>query len=101
MALGIKDAKHLLCLTMEYVEKHPEKPWNWDGLSSSPNATIEYVEKRINELNLKYSSENPNSEAKYILQHMNGEMLTMCINLFTHEAKVFREKLNERINFNL
>jgi hypothetical protein len=21
---------------MEYVEKHPEKDWNWDGLSGNP-----------------------------------------------------------------
>ena len=80
MALGIKDAKHLLCVTMEYVEKHLEKPWDWEWVSYNPNLTFEYVEK-----------------------HLDKDWDWKCLskNLFNREAKVFREKLNERINFNL
>jgi hypothetical protein len=30
---------------MEYIEKHPEKPWDWCELSRKPNLTMEYVDK--------------------------------------------------------
>ena len=32
-------------LTMEFVEKHPDKPWNWGCISDNPNLTMEFVEK--------------------------------------------------------
>ena len=35
-----EEIKNYICeQMMEYVEKHPEKPWNWVGLSSNPNVT--------------------------------------------------------------
>ena len=30
---------------MEFVEKYPEKPWNWDWISYNPNLTMEFVEQ--------------------------------------------------------
>jgi hypothetical protein len=30
---------------IRYVEKHPEKPWNWYEMSMSPNITTEFIEK--------------------------------------------------------
>ncbi len=33
---------------MELVEKYPEKPWNWDGISYNPNITMEFIEKYLN-----------------------------------------------------
>ena len=30
---------------MEFVEKYPDKPWDWYGLSCNPNITMEIVEK--------------------------------------------------------
>jgi len=30
-------------LTMEYVEKHPDKPWNWEKISTRHDLTMQYV----------------------------------------------------------
>ena len=30
---------------MEYIEQHPEHPWDWDGISFNPTLTMEYVEQ--------------------------------------------------------
>ena len=30
-------------MTMEFVMAHPDQPWDWDGLSSNPNMTLELV----------------------------------------------------------
>jgi hypothetical protein len=30
-----------------FVEKHLDKPWSWDGLSSNPAITAEFVEKHL------------------------------------------------------
>ena len=27
------------------MEKHPEKPWDWWGISCNPNITMEYIDK--------------------------------------------------------
>ena len=32
-------------ITMEMIEKHPEKPWSWNGISYNPNITMEFIEK--------------------------------------------------------
>ena len=32
---------------MEIVEKYPNKPWNWGGLSFNPKITLELVEKYL------------------------------------------------------
>ena len=32
-------------ITMEIVEKYPDKPWNWYRISCNPNITMEIVEK--------------------------------------------------------
>ena len=32
-------------ITMEIVEKYPDKPWDWYGISRNPNITMEFVEK--------------------------------------------------------
>ena len=31
-------------ITMEIIEKYPEKPWVWWGISQNPNITIEIVD---------------------------------------------------------
>ena len=32
-------------ITMEFIEKYPDKPWDWNELSRNPNITIEIFEK--------------------------------------------------------
>ena len=30
---------------MDYIEKHPDKPWDWNWISCNPNLTMDYIEK--------------------------------------------------------
>ena len=30
---------------MEFIEKHPEKPWDWEDISCNDNITMEMIEK--------------------------------------------------------
>ena len=32
-------------ITMEMIEKYPDKPWNWEYISYNPNITMEIIEK--------------------------------------------------------
>ena len=32
-------------ITIEFIEKYPDKPWDWYWISSNPNITIEFIEK--------------------------------------------------------
>ena len=32
-------------ITMEFIEKYPDKPWDWGYISQNPNITIEFIEK--------------------------------------------------------
>ena len=32
-------------ITMELIEKYPDKPWNWEWISKNPNLTIKLIEK--------------------------------------------------------
>ena len=32
-------------MTMEMIEKHLEKSWNWSGISCNPNITMDMIEK--------------------------------------------------------
>ena len=45
-------------ITMEFIEKHPEKPWDWDRISRNPNITMEFIEKYIDKIDFKSLSRN-------------------------------------------
>ena len=32
-------------MTIEFIEKYPDKPWDWDSLSCNKCTTIEFIEK--------------------------------------------------------
>ena len=34
-------------ITMEIIEKYPDKPWDWNWISRNPNITIEFIEKYL------------------------------------------------------
>jgi hypothetical protein len=36
-------------LTMDFIEKYPDKDWNWHGISEIPNLTMDFIEKHSNE----------------------------------------------------
>ena len=35
-------------LTIEIIEKHPNKDWDWSSISQNPNITMEFIEKHSN-----------------------------------------------------
>ena len=43
---------------MEYIEKHPEKPWNWLGISGNPNITIKFIKNHLYKIDFKMLSMN-------------------------------------------
>ena len=45
---------------MEFIEKHPDKDWNWDWISRNPNITMEMIEKIPKPWNWRFISENSN-----------------------------------------
>jgi len=45
-------------ITMEIIEKHPNKPWNWESISNNPNLTMEFIEKYIGKINFQKLSQN-------------------------------------------
>ena len=45
-------------ITIKMIEKHPDKPWNWRYISRNPNLTIEFIENNIDRLGLAYLSNN-------------------------------------------
>jgi hypothetical protein len=43
---------------MEIIVKHPEKSWEWNGISKNPNITMEFIEKHSDKINFAYLSTN-------------------------------------------
>ena len=43
---------------MDIIDKYPDKPWNWGGISCNPNITMEIIEKYINKINFEWLSYN-------------------------------------------
>ena len=53
-------------VTMEYVEAHLDKNWNWGGLSMNPNVTMEFVEAHPDKnWSWYHLSLNPNVTMEY------------------------------------
>src|SRR5208283_3501814 len=52
------------------LEKYPDKPWNWHGVSQNPNITPEYIETHP-ELPWRWHSisYNPNITPEFIESH--------------------------------
>ena len=45
-------------ITMEFIEKYPEKPWEWMSISENSNITIEIIEKYYNKIDFERLSNN-------------------------------------------
>jgi len=59
-------------VTIEYIEKHPDKPWNSFGMVLNPNLTMEYVEEHCPDRSRDWwflLSHNPNLPMEYVAAH--------------------------------
>jgi hypothetical protein len=67
-------------ITMDFVEAHPEKPWDWSGISKNPNLTLEYVdahpEKPWNWNALAYNGFKLDPNFQYAKQRKERLLLT-------------------------
>ena len=57
-------------ITLEMIDKYPDKPWDWQAISRNPNITIEIIEKYPNKPWDWYGiSCNPNIRIETILKY--------------------------------
>ena len=43
--MGLDQISNNPNITMEFIEKYFDKPWDWDWISRNPNITMEIIEK--------------------------------------------------------
>ena len=80
---------------MKYIEKHPEHPWNWYGISNNPILMMEYVVQHP-EYPWDWSriSHNPNLTIEYVVQNSEHpwDWYNISRNDFEKEKNAFIEK---------
>ena len=55
---------------MEFIEAHPEYPWDWKWISGSPNITVEFIDNHPDyPWDWGLVSENPNLTMEFIESH--------------------------------
>ena len=81
-------------LTMEIIEKYPEKPWNWWGISNNPKLTMEIIEKYPEKpWNWLGISCNPNITMEFIEKNINKiDFERLSENKFTLENTRIKKK---------
>jgi hypothetical protein len=80
---------------MDFVVKHPEYPWNWDGISLNENLTMDYVERHPEHPWDWYEiSQNKTLNIDYVEQHSEypWNWYEISINCFEKEKTQFIEK---------
>ena len=60
LGIGIIYLENIILL-WKFIEKYPNKPWDWDYISKNPNITMEIIEKYPNKpWDWCLISQNPN-----------------------------------------
>jgi hypothetical protein len=82
-------------ITMEFIEKYPDKPWNWNWIPENPNITMEFIEKYPDKpWDWDYISMNPNINMDIIEKYPDKPWSWCYIsrNKFLKEKNLFTEK---------
>ena len=82
-------------ITMEFIDKYPDKPWNWKWISSNPNITMDIIDKYPDKPWSWYSiSRNPNIIMNIIEQYSDKpwNWYSISYNPFNYEKELFIEK---------
>src|SRR5437868_12431881 len=77
---------------MEFIEKYPDKNWNWFDISMNPSITIEFVQKYIDDKwGWKFISNNPNITTEFIEKYPSEDWNWSSIsdNKFAPEKEKF------------
>ena len=80
---------------MDIIEKHPNKPWNWNGISYNPNITMDIIDKYFDKpWNWYGISGNPNITMEFIEKNLDKPWIWTGIsrNPFNYEKELFIEK---------
>ena len=80
-------------ITMEIIEKYPNKPWDWGGISCNPNITMEIIEKYPNKpWDWRGISCNPNITMEYIEKNIDN----ICFEMLPLNEFIYHNKLVEK-----
>ena len=60
---------------MEFIEKYPDKPWDWRLISANPNITMEFIEKYPDKINFTSLSQNKFTFENIRIKKKEGYML--------------------------
>ena len=56
------------------LEKYPDKPWNWHGVSNNPNITMKFIETNINKIDFAELSKNKFTFQNKVIKHKADKM---------------------------
>ena len=77
-------------ITMEIIEKYPNKLWSWYGISRNPNITMEIIEKYPNKpWDWYWISQNPNITMEFI----DKNIYNMCFRKLSNNNFTYHNKL--------
>ena len=87
-------------ITMEFIEKYPNKPWDWGGISMNPNITMEIFEKNPNKpWDWSRISRNPNITMEFIEKKLDKiNFKSLSGNKFTLQNKLLNESCNNDLD---
>ena len=72
MALGFNGISENPNITMDIIEKYPDKPWDWARISLNPSITMDIIEKYPDKpWNWKWISLNPSITMDIIEKHID------------------------------
>ena len=79
---------------MEFIEKYPDKPWCWEGISENPNITMEIIEGNPDKpWEWYYISQNPNITMEFIEKYIDKiNFQKLSKNKFTFENLRIKKK---------
>ena len=84
-------------ITFDIVEKHIDKPWDWQMLSNNPNITFDIIEKHIDKpWDWCDLSNNQNITFDFIKKYehkfIHNIAFVFGFNKFTAEKKLYEKK---------
>ena len=87
-------------ITMDFIEKYSNKPWDWKFISCNPNITMEIIEKYPNkDWNWSYLSGNPNITMEIIEKYPDKPWSWRWLSEHSNLTMQFIEKYIDKIDF--
>ena len=85
-------------ITLEIIEKNPDKDWVWNSISGNPNLTIKYIEENLNkDWDWNFMSCNPNLTIDFIEKNLDKDW--DWIEIIKHTFKIDYDKELKKLRF--